>query len=132
MTRNEAREILMQIMYEMDAAKNMNIEAAKTIAQKRLADSHVDRGQKLLVNIVNDLTAIDESINKHSKSWKTSRMPKVDLAIMRIGVGELKHGEDVPTAVVINEAINLAKKYGTDKSARFVHGVLGAIANSDE
>lgn len=55
-------------------------------------------------------------------------MPKVDLAIMRLAVGEMKYSEDVPHAVAINEAINLAKKYSTDHSAKFVHGVLGTIS----
>ena len=132
MTRNEAREILMQIMYEMDAAMNMNSEAAVLLTEERLAGNHIERGKKLVLNILDDLEGIDGIINKYSKSWKTNRMPKVDLAIIRLGVGELKYGEDVPAPVAINEAINLAKKYSTDQSSRFVHGVLGAIAKDNE
>ena len=58
-------------------------------------------------------------------------MPKVDLAVIRLAVGEIKYAEDVPDAVAINEAINLAKKYSTDQSSRYVHGVLGAIAKNN-
>ena len=131
MTRNEAREILMQMMYEMDTAKNMNKEAASLLAEERLAGNHIERGKALLINIIDNLDAIDEEINKFSKSWKTNRMPKVDLAVIRLAVGEIKYAEDVPDAVAINEAINLAKKYSTDHSSRYVHGVLGAIAKNN-
>ncbi|MBR3787267.1 MAG: transcription antitermination factor NusB [Firmicutes bacterium] len=131
MTRNEAREILMQMMYEMDTAKNMNKEAASLLAEERLAGNHIERGKALLINIIDNLDAIDEEINKFSKSWKTNRMPKVDLAVIRLAVGEMKYAEDVPDAVAINEAINLAKKYSTDQSSRYVHGVLGAIAKNN-
>ena len=131
MTRNEAREILMQMMYEMDTAKNMNKEAASLLAEERLAGNHIERGKALLINIIDNLDAIDEEINKFSKSWKINRMPKVDLAVIRLAVGEIKYAEDVPDAVAINEAINLAKKYSTDQSSRYVHGVLGAIAKNN-
>ena len=131
MTRNEAREILMQMMYEMDTAKNMNKEAASLLAEEKLAGNHIERGKALLINIIDNLDAIDEEINKFSKSWKTNRMPKVDLAVIRLAVGEIKYAEDVPDAVAINEAINLAKKYSTDQSSRYVHGVLGAIAKNN-
>lgn len=131
MTRNEAREILMQMMYEMDTAKNMSKEAASLLAEERLAGNHIERGKALLINIIDNLDAIDEEINKFSKSWKINRMPKVDLAVIRLAVGEIKYAEDVPDAVAINEAINLAKKYSTDQSSRYVHGVLGAIAKNN-
>ena len=131
MTRNEAREILMQIMYEMDASKNIDKDHAISLVSERLSGNHVERGQKLLSAIIDDIQSIDEEINKHSKSWKTSRMPKVDLAIMRLAVGEIRFSEDIPDAVAINEAINLAKKYSTDHSSRFVHGVLGALTKNN-
>ncbi len=131
MTRNEAREILMQMMYEMDAAKNMNKEAASLLTEERLSGNHIERGKSLLNSIIENIDEIDEEINKFSKSWKTNRMPKVDLAVIRLAVGELKYADDVPDAVAINEAINLAKKYSTDQSSRYVHGVLGAIAKNN-
>lgn len=131
MTRNEAREILMQILFEMDASKNLDNDAANALAEERLSGNHITRGKSLLNSIINDIDGIDASINKHSKSWKTGRMPKVDLAVMRLAVGEMRYSEDIPDAVAINEAINLVKKFSTDNSARFVHGVLGAMAKSN-
>lgn len=122
----------MQIMYEMDMSKTMDRDTAAALTEKKLSGNHMERGRRLILSIIDDLPAIDDEINRHSRSWKTSRMPKVDLAIMRLASGELKYSTDVPQAVVINEAINMAKKYGTDRSPRFVHGVLGAIANDNE
>lgn len=127
MTRNEAREILMQIMYELDAGKTMSTETALKLSEERLSGNHKERGAKILTGIIENLDDIDNKINENSKSWKTNRMPKVDLAIMRLAIGEINYAEDIPKAVSINEAINLAKKYSTDHSSKYVHGVLGAI-----
>ena len=122
MTRNEAREHMMQIMYEMDAAKTMNRETAVRLADERLQGNHKKRGEDLICSIIDDLDEIDKRINASSRSWTTSRMPKVDLAI----------SSSVPAAVAINEAIDLAKKYSTERSSKFIHGVLGAIVKSNE
>lgn len=132
MTRNEAREILMQIIFELDANKNMNAEDATVLAEERLSGNHIDRGSKLLADITVNIDEIDALINKYSSSWKTGRMPKVDLAVTRLAVGEMKYCEDIPDAVAINEAINLAKKYSTEQSSRYIHGVLGAIGKNNE
>lgn len=132
MTRNEAREILMQIIFELDANKNMDADTAAALAAERLAGNHISRGSKLLSDIIENIDEVDNLINKYSRSWKTGRMPKVDLAVMRLATGEIKYSDDIPDAVAINEAINLAKKYSTEQSSRFIHGVLGAIAKNNE
>ena len=132
MTRNEAREILMQILYEMDASKSMDTEIAEGLAHERLKGVNAQRGTQLLCSILENLDAIDSSINEKSRSWKTGRMPKVDLAIMRLAIGEIRFDDTVPQAVAINEAVNLAKKFSMEKSSGFINGVLGAIVNQDE
>ena len=132
MTRNEAREILMQILYEMDATDSMDRETAERLANERLSGNNRERGIRLLCGITDELGAIDEAINEKSRSWKTSRMPRVDLAIMRLALGEIRFDETIPDAVAINEAVNLARKFSMDRSPRFINGVLGAIVNCDE
>ena len=132
MTRNEIRELLMQMMYEMDAARTMNLETARKLAGEKLPGKNLQRGITILTGIIEHLDEIDASINACSRSWKTNRMPKVDLAIMRLALGEIRYGGDVPRAVAINEAINLAKKYSTEQSSKFIHGVLGAVINAPE
>ena len=132
MTRNEAREILMQIMFEMESARTMNAETAVKLAEDRLSGNHIVRGKDLLTYITEHIEDIDQEINTHSRAWKTGRMPKVDLAIMRLSIGEVRACEDIPTAVSVNEAINLARKYSTPQSSRYINGVLGSIFKEDE
>ncbi len=132
MTRNDAREIMMQILYELDAQKALEEAKAQQLADERLPGDHAVRGGKLLSAIVAQLDEIDDDINKYADRWKTSRMPKVDLAIMRLACGEMRYCDDIPVAVSINEAINMAKKYSTDNSARFIHGVLGAVSKGKQ
>ena len=132
MTRNEAREIMMQILYEMEAAGEMNEETARRLTEERLSGNHVERGRALLTDIIRNINQIDGSINERSTRWKTTRMPKVDLAVMRLAIGEMTYAEDIPDAVAINEAINLGKKYSTGESSKFIHGVLGAFARRND
>lgn len=73
--------------------------------------------------IIAVLEEIDKIINESSKGWKTTRMGKVDLTLIRLAVYEIKYEEDIPTGVAINEAVELAKKYGTDDSPAFINGV---------
>ena len=75
---------------------------------------------------------IDEILNSTSKGWKTKRMSKVDLTILRLAVYEMLFDPDVPTGVAINEAVELAKQFGGDDSASFINGILGKIAAAHE
>ena len=127
MTRNEARENMMKIMYEMDTAGSMDRETADRLCEERLSGNHIERGRTLLGKIIENMDHIDEEINRNSRLWKTGRMPKVDLAIMRLAVGEIKYCDDIPDAVAVSEAISIAEKYSTGQSSKFIHGVLGAV-----
>jgi N utilization substance protein B len=73
---------------------------------------------------------IDGLIQTHARGWSLERMPKVDLAIMRLAIYELRYRKDIPWNVSINEAVELAKKYGGDQSKTFINGVLGKVAAS--
>ena len=70
---------------------------------------------------------IDEAVNAVAEGWKTSRMGKVELALIRLAVYEMRYEEDIPVGVAINEAVELAKKYGTEGSPAFVNGVLAKL-----
>ena len=73
---------------------------------------------------------IDLLLNSTAKGWKTSRMGHIDLAILRLAVYEMKYDEEVPVGVAINEAVELAKKYGREESPAFINGILGQIARN--
>ena len=79
-------------------------------------------------NIVTQKSEIDAMINQIAEGWKTERMGKVDLTILRLAVYEIKFDEDVPASVAINEAVELAKKFGQDGSASFINGILAKFA----
>ena len=78
--------------------------------------------------IFEKLDELDAAVNEVSTGWKTSRMGKVDLSIIRLALYEIKYEEDIPLKVSINEAVELAKKYGTDDSPSFVNGILAKFA----
>lgn len=79
--------------------------------------------------IVEKVEEIDELLNTNTTGWKTARMNKVDLTILRLATYELKWDEDVPVGVAINEAVELAKKYSSEEGPSFVNGVLGKLVN---
>ena len=79
--------------------------------------------------IVEKVEEIDELLNTNTTGWKTARMNKVDLTILRLAIYELKWDEDVPVGVAINEAVELAKKYSSEEGPSFVNGVLGKLVN---
>lgn len=75
---------------------------------------------------------IDEIIDKYSKGWKVSRLPKVNLAILRLAIYEIMYVDDVPESVAINEAVELAKKYSGEQDYSFVNGILGAVVKGEK
>ncbi len=79
-------------------------------------------------HIMEHLTEIDHAINERAKGWTTDRMGKVDLTVIRLAVYEIFYDDEIPTGVAINEAVELAKKFGQDESYGFVNGVLAKFA----
>ena len=127
MVRKEAREFVMQVLFQMDAQKDFeNTDFEKCIGEKKLG------GQKeyvmsALSNTVSHLAEIDGIIDEKSEGWPSKRMAKTDLAVMRLAVCEIKYFDDIPKAVTVNEAVELAKVYGTDASPKFINAVLAKI-----
>jgi N utilization substance protein B len=80
-----------------------------------------------VLNIISKLDAIDEEISKVSEGWKIDRMAKVDLSIIRLAFYEMKYDDAIPVSVAINEAVELAKIYGTDDSPSFINGILAKL-----
>lgn len=84
--------------------------------------------KKRFEEVYEKFEAVDQVIAQKAKGWEVSRLAKSDLTVLRLAVFEILYDEDVPNSVAINEAVELAKKYGTDKSYRFVNGVLASVA----
>ena len=121
--RSDARERALYLLYE---AHSKGISPADTIEVQVLEPDELT--QELVRGVDADLAQLDELIAAKAKGWTLARMPVLDLSVMRLAVYELLERPHVPTAVVLNEAVELAKRYSTDDSGRFVNGVLAAIA----
>ena len=87
--------------------------------------------QKKYEAVVSHVEEIDALLNEAAKGWKTSRMNKVDLTILRLAVYEMRWDDEVPEGVAINEAVELAKRFGGEGSSSFVNGVLGRLARQE-
>ena len=122
--RSDARERALYLLYE---AHSKGIAPAATIDIQVLEPDELT--QELVRGVDSNLPRLDELIAAKAKGWTLTRMPVLDLSVMRLAVFELIERPHVPTAVVLNEAVELAKRYSTDDSGRFVNGVLAAIAS---
>lgn len=89
-----------------------------------------EKARRLAAGVRTHEAAIDNVINTYAEGWKTDRMPAVDRAILRLGTYELTYEPETPPAVVMAEAVRLANAYSTERSGRFVNGVLAKIAES--
>ena len=123
-TRREARERALSLLYEA--------ESKRVAPGDVLSDLPVEPDPfvaDVVVGVGRELQRIDALISAHAIGWELDRMPVVDRALLRIATYELIGRPDVPTAVVISEAVDLAGQYSTDDSGRFLNGVLAAIAS---
>lgn len=123
-TRHGGRERALSLLYEAEA-RSCSVQDVLDALPLAADEFAVDLATGVEVN----RTAIDEMLDDHAHGWTVGRMPTVDRAILRLASYELGHRPDIPTAVVLDEAVELAKQYSTEKSAPFVNGVMVAIAN---
>lgn len=126
LTREEIREQIMQIVYQMEANNNFDYEQLSYVTEhQELLES--TRALNILKAISEHIEEIDEVIEKNTDGWKTSRIAKTDLAILRVSVCEIYFIDEVPDAVSVNEAVEMAKKYSDERSYAFVNSVLGKV-----
>lgn len=126
MTRTKAREVIMQLIFIMEAQKDFSETVRETFLKNNEIVEDVFT-RNLYKAFMENFSQVDDILNQTAENWTTHRINRVDLAILRSTVAELMFLKVAPAAVVINEAVNLAKKYGTDDSGKFVNGVLGGI-----
>ena len=130
MARKLARESAMKLIYE----RMMGGEGIGTLEALDefpiLSENDKVYIERVMTGIKEQSDNIDRQIEKSAIDWKVTRMPKVDLAILRLGAYEVLYMDDIPTSVTANECVEIAKKYGEDKSPRFINGVLGKIIES--
>ena len=132
MSRSELREHIFRMLFRIEFNNEEEMKEQEALYFD-LLDPVSEKDQEYILNkykaIVEKLREIDNVLNELSTGWKTSRMNRVDLTILRLAIYEVKWDEDVPTAVAINEAVELAKKYSSDSGPAFINGVLAKAAN---
>lgn len=131
MTRREIRELIFKMVFRVEFHDETEIPEQLRLFMDTL-ESAGEEDRTYIEHKVQDILAhleeIDAIIDSSAQNWKTSRMAKVELTLIRLAVYEIRFEEDIPTGVAINEAVELAKAYGEENSASFVNGVLARIA----
>ena len=122
-SRREAREMALGLLYSAEAH---NADPRELLAAQRVPPG--DYTGLLVEGVAEHLEEIDTLIDRYAEGWKAGRMPAVDRALARLAVFELGHVPSVPTAAVLSEAVELVGDYSTDRSSRFVNGLLSRIA----
>ncbi len=130
MNRREMREQIFKMLFRVEFHDKSEIPEQFELSMEESVNASKEKQQYIedkCEDIVAKLAEIDGIINQAAQGWKTTRMAKVDLTLIRLATYEIKFEEDIPTGVAINEAVELAKKYGSDDSAAFINGVLAKI-----
>jgi transcription antitermination factor NusB len=128
MTRKDAREFMMRVFYQMDMQNDFDENDMEKYFETVNAKDQLDYCRQLCKELCQHKAELDEKIGQYSQGWKIERMPKTDIATLRLALCEIRYIDDVPEAVAINEAVELAKKYGTEQSPKFVNAILGSIS----
>jgi len=132
MSRKELREHIFRMLFRIEFNSAEEMKEQEGFYFEELEEA-TGKDQEYILNkyraIVDKKDEIDELINKVTEGWKTSRMNRVDLTILRLATYELRWDEDVPLGVAINEAVELAKKYSSDDGPSFVNGILAKVVN---
>ena len=135
MSRRKAREIALQALFQFDFKKNDDENLIEMLIKetKGLNQQSILFTREIIKGTIANLEAIDATIKTVSNDWKIERMAAVDRNIVRMAVYELKfNSEDTAPKIIINEAIEIAKIFGSDESSRFVNGILGALIKKDK
>ncbi|MCC2032112.1 transcription antitermination factor NusB [Microbacterium allomyrinae] len=128
--RKRALDILFQADVRGDEVATVLAAEAKRAANEPAREASWLYAREIVDGVIDNRDAIDEQITTFAKDWSLGRMPAVDRAVLRIGAWEILYNDAVPTAVAIDEAVDLVKEFSTDESGSFVHGVLARIARS--
>ena len=127
--RRKARAIALQVLYELDSAgHDAEAALAHLVADSGLSEENVAFARDLVNGVIQNREQIDQHIRKFAPAWPLEQIPIVDRNILRLAIFEVLLDNNVPVKVAINEAVELAKKFGSDSSSRFVNGVLGSVS----
>lgn len=126
--RTRGREIALQVLYQLEQNPEMEPDAVRAFVEGRLRDPSMrDYAESLVEGVRSRQEQLDTLIGRVAENWSVDRMAAIDRNILRLGAFEMLHREEIPIKVVINEALELAKRYSTSQSSRFVNGILDRL-----
>ena len=126
--RRKARELALQMLFQYDISANAPDQIVDTFEELQKSKPNArDFAVKIFRGTIANMASLDEMIQNQAENWRLSRMAAVDRNIIRMSVYEFLHEDETPKLVIIDEAIEIAKKYGTQKSSQFINGILDGI-----
>jgi N utilization substance protein B len=126
--RRQARAVALQALYEIDSTGHPTAQVVQALAEnEKLPEEGSSFASALVTGVLTCGPQLDAIIKKHAPEWPVDQLAIVDRNILRMALYELQHNQDVPIKVAVNEAVELAKTFGSDTAPRFVNGVLGAF-----
>ncbi|MEJ2006781.1 MAG: transcription antitermination factor NusB [Acidobacteriota bacterium] len=130
-SRTKSREFALQMLFQWEVGKHPPAYVLQTFMSGRRVPPDVDTfARELFEGTVGEVAALDRTIAEHAQNWRMERMPAIDRNILRMALYEILHHPETPVAVVINEAIELARRFSAVESVDFVNGVLDGICKS--
>jgi N utilization substance protein B len=131
--RTRARSLALQVLYELDIANHPPADVFKErLEEMPLQDDHAEFARKIIFGVLPLRHDLDQLIGKYAPEWPLDQIAAIDRNILRIAFWEFAVLRETPIKVAINEAVELAKLYGSDSAPRFVNGVLGALADHQQ
>ncbi len=128
--RTRARSLALQVLYEVDIAKHPAADIYKLrLEDTPLSDELSEFARQIIFGVLPLASALDQIISKYAPEWPLDQIAAIDRNILRMALWEFAVSHDTPLKVAINEAVELAKQYGSDSAPRFINGVLGALAD---
>lgn len=131
--RSYAREQLMQLLFQMEVQNDFSDAKKQSFIDIYMINAtEIEYFNQVYALVIKNKEEIDDIIRKFSKNWVFERISKVDLSIMRLSLAEIIYSDDVPNSVSINEAVEMAKKFGGENSGKFINGILGEVTRSKD
>jgi N utilization substance protein B len=132
-SRSKARKRAVDAIYAADLRKESPVDLLGVtqvqVADRQNQDEIFSYAKEIVEGVIDNHAEIDDLLETYSEGWSIERMPNVDRAILRVGIWEIVYS-DTPNAVVVNEAVDLAKEYSTDESGGFINGLLSRVAGT--
>lgn len=132
MGRRASREAAMKLLYQLEIQKSDRNEQIETaLEEESFSDNDKNYIKSIIDGVFENTAEIDKIIENKAMGWKITRLSKIDLSILRIGIYEILYRDDIPFSVSVNEAVELAKKYSNEDAGAFVNGLLAKVSKED-